>query len=94
MSKTYKPTEFGVRAGDVQTAVTYLFLLEWGADLRERRVIDLHPEMAKWWDEFRLMNEERTFCAALLGDEAYEVRNVWEDARVERAARAVLGSLS
>lgn len=85
MSKTYKPTEFGVRAGDVQTAVTYLFLLEWRAELVRRR------ERMGWLDEYEVLRDETIFCAKLLGDDAYEVHKLWAAARAKRAA---LGSLS
>lgn len=90
-----KPSEYGVREGDTQTALTYLILLAWRDDLMERRkpVVATylyghrHPDptpAAKWYEEYVQLSDEMHFCATLLGDTASDLFNIWEDARVAR----------
>lgn len=92
---TAKPSEFGVREGDTQTAMTYLFLLAWRDGLMDRlrwaegvlptrhyaEFIETHRP---WRREAEQCLEEMTFCANLLGDTARDLHNLWEDARAER----------
>lgn len=89
-----KPSEYGVMDGCVQTAMTYLFLLEWQAHMHAtRRVMRSVPERLwpafvesaeQWVREYQTLTEEMHFCATLLGDTAHDLYNIWEDARMER----------